>query len=430
MSIINQYCLQPVPRAGSSAAAVLVMLLLASAVVPTAVAGVVQQHGHTHTHSHTQHQHGQDHKSESQLSSTLDMLEQQRNTLAADPDNGELAVDLGNRYLELARSSDDPRYLSTAHAVLAPWHNAQQVPAPVLLLRATLKQFEHQFAPALEDLQRYLEQAPNDPQAWLTKALIHQVQGDYQLALRSCAHLSGSLKASCRAGSLSLTGAAPAAYAKLLNSVSANDRPQGGDEKIWLLSVLADTALRAGDAAKAEKHFKTLLLLQAQNTQALVGYADLLLEQRRFAEVQTLLHKHAGVDVLALRLASAQIPLKADGAATLVAELKQRVASDVVLERGVHLREAAYYLLYLANKPEQALPLALRNIQSQREPCDIQLVLEAALVTGDARAAQPLLAWIKTSRHTDQRISRFITQLEVTQSSQTVAGSSLALTNP
>ncbi len=420
------------PGAVRKAAAMCAALLTGGAMVSTAVAGPAQQYGHSHhqgQHKHV-HQHGQSRHTDLLLTPQLALLDQQRAMLAANPDDAEFAVAVGSRYLELARRSDDLRHLDAVRAVLAPWQHAQQVPASVLLLRATLKQFEHQFVAALEDLQRYLQQAPYDQQAWLSKALIHQVQGDYRLALRSCSHLSGSLKASCRAGSLSLTGVAPAAYMKLLDSVAADDRPRGSDEKIWLLSVLADTALRAGDAEKAEKHFKTLLMLQPDNTQALVNYADLLLEQQRYQAVIALLDEQADVDVLALRLARALAQLQPDRAAILVAQLQQRVASDEVLERGVHLREAAYYFLHLAHAPEQALPLALQNVQSQREPCDIQLVLQSALAANQANAAQPLLYWIEQSGHDDRRIDRLLTRLQQQPRSHGIAGASVAPASP
>lgn len=402
-----------------SAAPIVAALLVTTA----AVAAPTQQHGHGHHHGHS-HQQGHRH-ADDPPTQQLALLEQHRNRLGADPENVELAVSVGKRYLGLARNSDDLRYLDSVRAALAPWRDASQVPAPVLLLRATLQQFEHQFAAALADLQRYLELAPNDQQAWLTKALIHQVQGDYPLALRSCSQVSGLLKAICRAGSLSLSGAAPEVYAALLDTVSVQDRPMGGNERIWLLSVLADTALRAGDAIKAEKHFKTLLLLQADNTQALVGYADLLLEQGRYAAAIALLKQHAAVDVLALRLARAMTQLKTEAAASLVAELGQRVASDAVLQRGVHLREAAYYSLHLAKAPEQALSLALRNVESQREPCDIRLVLESALAADKAGAALPLLEWIALSGHHDKRIEGYIARLETSQAGQNVAEASI-----
>lgn len=400
-----------------SRAFMFVALLIASAVAAAAIAAPAQQHGHSHQHGHR-------HAGDPLLTPQLPLLQQHRNMLAANPENVELAVSVGNRYLKLARDTDDIRYLDSVRAALAPWRDTSQAPSPVLLLRATLKQFEHQFAAALEDLQRYLDVAPFDQQAWLTKALIHQVQGDYQLALRSCSHVTGLLQAFCRAGSLSLTGAAPEAYKTLLNTVSAQQRPSGSNEKIWLLNVLADTALRAGDAAKAEMHFKMLLLLQADNTQALVGYADLLLEQRRYTAAIALLREHAEVDVLALRLARAATHLKPYSANSLVAELGQRVASHAVLQRGVHLREAAYYYLHLANAPKQALSLALRNFESQREPCDIRLVLESALAADQASAAQPLLEWIALSNHQDQRIERYVARLERAKQ-QNVAGASI-----
>ncbi len=117
-------------------------------------------------------------------------LRRMRSELNAHPNDMALATSLATRYIGLARSETDPRYLGYAQAALAPWWSQSSPPAPVRLLRATLLQSTHQFKPAMDDLKAVLVADPRNAQAWLTQATVQTVQGDYAGATASCAHLS------------------------------------------------------------------------------------------------------------------------------------------------------------------------------------------------------------------------------------------------
>ena len=65
--------------------------------------------------------------------------------LRADPTRLPLALALAREALERARASGDPRELGPAQAALAPWWALPAPPAPVRLLRATLRQHQHDF---------------------------------------------------------------------------------------------------------------------------------------------------------------------------------------------------------------------------------------------------------------------------------------------
>ena len=75
-----------------------------------------------------------------------------RQQLDAKPQDLALASGLAQRYIALARSDTDPRYLGYAQAALAPWWRQAAPPVPVRLLRATILQSTHHFGPALQDL--------------------------------------------------------------------------------------------------------------------------------------------------------------------------------------------------------------------------------------------------------------------------------------
>ena len=59
---------------------------------------------------------------------------------------------MARRALDAGRRRGDPRFLGQVQAALAPWWNDNEVPASALLLRATLKQAQHDFTGSLADL--------------------------------------------------------------------------------------------------------------------------------------------------------------------------------------------------------------------------------------------------------------------------------------
>ena len=110
--------------------------------------------------------------------------------LRRDPRDVAAAVRLAQLYVDAGRRDSDPRPLGRAQAVLSSWWKEADPPVPVLLLRATILQFRHEFAPARADLERALEREPRNAQAWLTLATLQQVTGDLDAARASCARLT------------------------------------------------------------------------------------------------------------------------------------------------------------------------------------------------------------------------------------------------
>jgi len=168
-------------------------------------------------------------------------LKRMRVALAAHPDDLENAARVARRSIEAARATGDPRFLGQAQAALAPWWVAPDPPSSVLLLRATLKQSQHDFPGALADLDRLLAARPNDGQALLTRATVLTVQGRYPDARRDCGRLSRLTSAliatACSAGAVSLNGAAGEAYDALVRNLASTAESDGMRE--WALTLAA-----------------------------------------------------------------------------------------------------------------------------------------------------------------------------------------------
>src|SRR2546430_8441255 len=125
-----------------------------------------------------------------QADPSLKALKRMRAALRVNPSNLDVAAPVAKRAIEAARATGDPRFLGQAQAALAPWWTMSDPPAPALLLRATLKQSQHDFVGAIADLDRLIAIVPANAQARLTRATVLTVIGQYDKARRDCASLT------------------------------------------------------------------------------------------------------------------------------------------------------------------------------------------------------------------------------------------------
>jgi Tfp pilus assembly protein PilF len=342
-------------------------------------------------------------------------LRRLRSQLAAKPNDLALAATLAQRYIALARSETDPRYLGYAQAVLGPWWWLASPPPQVRLLRATLLQSTHQFNPALDDLKAVLAADPNNPQAWLTRATVQTVQGDYAGATASCARLSNLstelVTITCIANIGTVTGRALKSE-QLLDLTLERSANAPAEMQVWAMTLLAEMAQRRDDAVIAEARFKRALAMSPRDSYLLGAYADFLLERRRPHEVLAMLNDQTRIDALLLRRALALQQLD-DQRVPLAADVKELAARfDAAMQRGdtVHQREQARFELMLRHDPATALTLARKNWNVQKETADIRIYLEAALQARDN--AKPVLDWVALNHTEDAAATRLIARLK------------------
>jgi tetratricopeptide (TPR) repeat protein len=317
----------------------------------------------------------------------------------------DVAVPLAQFYIQQSRLSGDLRFLGYAEAVLAPWLN-QAAPKPdVLVLQATLQQSRHDFSDSLITLDQSLTLRPNDPQALLIRATVLRVLGRYPEAGAACERFSAlvepRLAALCTESLLGLNGHLESAYAAL-NRVS----PQGwlNSEKSWLYSELGEMATRLGKDDEAKHWFEQDLALVPTDFYVRAAYADLLLQQRRPAEVLALLSGQESFEPLLLRIAIAQRQTNDPGLERSSSRL--RAAFDAELQRGeaVHRREQARFLLEVEGKPKESLEAALENWTVQHEPDDVLMLIRAANAAGAPSAAAPAVNFIRAQSQHDVRV--------------------------
>src|SRR6185295_11937489 len=140
-------------------------------------------------------------------------------------------------------------------AALRPWPDAATAPAEVLLMRATLQQYLHEFDASVASLRQLLAR-PGEAgraQAWLTLATVLRVQGRYADSDAACKRLAetgADLHATaCLAENAALRGeVAPArrSFEALLARPGLPAATQG-----WLLTSLAELEQRERRGAAA-----------------------------------------------------------------------------------------------------------------------------------------------------------------------------------
>ncbi|RTL46706.1 MAG: hypothetical protein EKK53_02655 [Burkholderiales bacterium] len=314
-----------------------------------------------------------------------------RDALARDPAQLPLAAAAARQALERARVHGDPRELGVAEAVLAPWWARVDAPAEAVLLRARVLQARHDFDLAAAQLRSLLAREDLAPaeraQALLDAAALHQLRAELPEARALCAQLqplAPQPAAACLAELDSLGGQARAAAQVLAQLGGARARDPG------LALVRAELAERLGDDAQAPALYR-LSLAGEDTVYTRAALADWLLARKRAAEALALLARSpdAEADALLLRrvIALEQLGRRDTG---LVATLRERLAAGERREPGRHAREQARFALDVDGQPREALRLAQKNWQLQREPVDAVLLMRAAQAAG--AEGQPVLA--------------------------------------
>jgi predicted Zn-dependent protease len=325
-----------------------------------------------------------------------------RLALANDPRNLVLATAVARQAIEAARENGDPRYLGMAEAALAPWWNDAAPPPAARVLRATIRQSQHDFDGALADLDALLRAQPADGQALLTRATVLAVRGRYDEALRDCAALQGRTSAlvvaACGAAPASLRGDAQRVYGELTALLA---RP-GHDAtvRVWALTLAGEIAARGADPDGAEQHFRAALTLDPRDPYLKAAYADWLLDAGRPADALAVVRGDERNDALLLRIALAEQRMAehAAGFAAHRVALAARFAAARQRGDNLHRREEARFLLAIQNDPKGALALAQANWEVQREPADRRVLLDAAEAAGDGATVQRVDAWDRGAR--------------------------------
>ena len=337
-----------------------------------------------------------------------------RKQLAARPGDGALRLEIAHRYFELAMAQGDPRFVGYAAATIAPLQASADNSAGYWLQRGLIEQYSHDFPAALASLERAvtIDPAGAEPMAW--RSAIFMVEARYPEALAECKRLTPFtpplFSTGCTSYVLATTGQLAAAYQQLGQVLAAAPDADPGLQ-VWARTRLGDMALRLQRPDEADGHFRAALGFGLNDQYLLGAYSDFLLERGRPADVVKLLEPWERSDVLLLRLALAGAAMKEARAGNWAGQLRDRFQAAALRGDRLHEQEAARFELDIEKRPKEALALAARNYTVQKEPRDADALLRTALAAKDAKAAQPALDWLRSSRYEDPRLDQLAAQL-------------------
>jgi tetratricopeptide (TPR) repeat protein len=325
-----------------------------------------------------------------------------------DPD---LAARLANGLLEQARVSAQPQLYGRAESVLTPWMSRPAVPPTLLTLEADILQQRHEFAAAIDLLNRSITEDPGSAHAHLMRANVRIVTGDFEHARADCSWLLGSgqqwVGSVCLAQVLGSTGQLERARA-LLERLAADTAGPSVQVSAWTLSVRADLATRAGALEEARELLTRALALAPANDYMRLALADVLIARNQLTEaIRVLEVARPSVGVL-LRRAIALARIHDSRMQAALADLRERLTVSAQRGERTHLREEARLALEFAYDSRAALALARDNFNVQRETEDVRLLARAACDAHDTAARANLEAWMQSTRYEDAVVENLL----------------------
>jgi tetratricopeptide (TPR) repeat protein len=321
-----------------------------------------------------------------------------------------IAMRLASRQLAMGVAEADPRFVGYAQAALGAWWRDPAPRVALRVLRARVRQAQHDFITAAVDLHAALREEPGNPEALLLLASVDEVSGSVAEAKMACAELGrlrpGLAATACAASIGSLTGDAETSYRALAQAVDTTPSRDNALQ-VWALTILAEIAIRLDDPA-GERWLEAARTLDSRNVYVLTTLADYLLDQGRAGEVLRLLRGFERIDALYLRLTLAaeavDDPRFAEYRENLAARFKAaRRQGDTV-----HLRDASRFALEVEHDGPYALDLARLNWETHKTPADMRVLLAAAIACHDPTAARPIVDWMAATRLEDRTIERYL----------------------
>lgn len=316
-------------------------------------------------------------------------ITQLKQQLRNSPNNSGAAYKLSNLYMAIAREQSDPRYYGLAEAVIKPWWHKKNM-INLMIIKAQILAFNHNFIEALavlNDLEKNQLQMNHQTQAELIvlQSSLYQIIGDYAHSRQKCGQLvlktSPLISAACFFSVNALSSESPRTKQLIhqLHALLDDSRNTPLDIRLWILSLLAETASLSNNWPLAESFLVTGLQHKADHTYLLSLYADLLLKQNRLNECIVLLEPHIKQTAILVRLLAAESRLSGHSPIrSEQSDLELQIKEDEIKQDQRHYREYGYYQLYVQKDYQSALHLALINWKNQKELSDSLLLYRVA----------------------------------------------------
>lgn len=302
-------------------------------------------------------------------------------------------VDEAEQLLQAAGRTGDARLAARADALLAAIPQ-KQLSTRILKSRAFSAQHRHEFAQSLQLLDSVIRTDPRDPDARLARAQLHLVQGRIRAARGDCAALSIGVDSGygmvCIAA-LSLRTGDLAHAAMLADRWLAQSKTDPSFRR-FMLVMRGEIASRAA-SAEADGWFRQALAIAPDDVRTLAAYARHLIHAGRPRDAMALLSRAPDADALQLQLALAAHAMNSGNARALADAQARRYALARAVGVEPELRDEAELQLTLRGDAAQALSLAQRNFEQQRDYEDVDLLQRAAQAARRPEALAVLRKW-------------------------------------
>jgi tetratricopeptide (TPR) repeat protein len=257
----------------------------------------------------------------------------------------------------------------------------------------------------LEDFEHALQKDSSHAPAHAWRGAVRLVQAEPALALQDCESLRrldrAALAGACAGLAFAYAGRLEDAVRTLEQALAS----AGSDEqRVWLLTRLAEVAAWQGRPQVAEQRYRQALALGVESVYLRTAWADFLLDAGRPQEVLQTLDGRESVDSLLLRLTEAATSLKRPQAQDWQRTLQDRYAAARARGDTTHLGEEARFELQVRGDAATALRLAQENYMTQREPRDARILLQSAAAAGNLAAARAAIDWLQRTGFEDRRM--------------------------
>jgi len=331
--------------------------------------------------------------------------------LKNDPEDAEAAADFARFAAIKARSLGDTALLRRAAESLKPWIDVEAPPIEILLIRANIKQIDHRFDEALNDLDQVIDRSPANPQARLSRAFILSTVGLAERAAEDCAALRAGIsvyiRETCRARVSGLTGAIDEAATRMSALISAI-QATSETERLFALSVASDLAERLGNADTAEQFYQEMQVLDPDSVYSRTAYSDFLIAQDRLDEARDIIGDAPYTEgLLLLRVLAANADDDA-AAKSAAQELSIRMAVDRAEQDYSHAREYARFALDHLQDADLALEMARENWRMQKEPIDARILVRSARAAGSSEIVEEVRDWAAKTRLQDKTLKALL----------------------
>jgi hypothetical protein len=317
-----------------------------------------------------------------------------------DPSNQDLAGAYARQSFLLGLKHADLRWLGLAKKALDPWWNEGSLAsADLYFIRGLVKQGFHDFSSGLADINHALAIEKTRAEFWSWRFAIHMTLSDLQSAREDCINIQISVSATearaCKAVLDYRTGAPLIAITNLRGLLLHHDN-QGPTAQEWLMFHLAEAQKAANRLMDSEVTLKTYLEKNPESHLIRLSLLELLNLQGKYEETLIYAQQPTLSDAL---LVQRCIAASQRGLLTEATRLEQQIKGrfEAQKQRREHLIERPQLIYFIRHGADlqAGFQLARKNWETQKEPADALLLLEASVKLQQKREAQVILDWLK-----------------------------------